>query len=339
MRDFAPDDEGNLEFRPDTLIRRKHFARAVVRAFAPGELPDGSLAFSDLSAEEKWYRWAAVAVSHRWMTAPDGAFSPDDPVTTAMAHRALVLALGLGDAAAGLDALHTRDGVTFDMPANFGTTLLGMRLYLRYNFPSGQESMDVAPKDPLTRAHAAYSLYRAWNAPGWLLDDLTEQYTRVRLPHLGPRMREIVQWGIDYVGYPYVWGGEWGFERPEPTALGGQPRSGFDCSGITWWALRADDDVYWDINPPRPYRGWSLPQRSSADMAANTTTRIKWDELQPGDLMFYDGNGDRVVDHVDTYVGNGFALDSSSTPGGVTFMWVGDGWYADHFRFGRRILP
>ena len=54
--------------------------------------------------------------------------------------------------------------------------------------------------------------------------------------------------------------------------------------------------------------------------------------------MFYDGDGDGTVDHVDTYIGNGFALDSSSTPGGVTIMWVGDGWYRDHFVHGRRVL-
>jgi len=47
----------------------------------------------------------------------------------------------------------------------------------------------------------------------------------------------------------------------------------------------------------------------------------------------------RKVDHVDTYIGRGWALDSSSTPGGVTIMWVGRGWYREHFRFGRRILP
>ena len=28
--------------------------------------------------------------------------------------------------------------------------------------------------------------------------------------------------------------------------------------------------------------------------------------------MFYDGNGDGTVDHVDVYIGNGYALDSSA---------------------------
>ena len=66
---------------------------------------------------------------------------------------------------------------------------------------------------------------------------------------------------------------------------------------------------------------------------------LKFDALRPGDLMFYDGDDDGTVDHVDVYIGNGYALDSSSTPGGVTIMWVGDGWYRDHFVHGRRVLP
>ena len=42
---------------------------------------------------------------------------------------------------------------------------------------------------------------------------------------------------------------------------------------------------------------------------------------------------------VDTFIGNGWALDTSSSAGGVTIMWVGDGWYRDHFVHGRRVLP
>jgi cell wall-associated NlpC family hydrolase len=136
-----------------------------------------------------------------------------------------------------------------------------------------------------------------------------------------------------------VWGGEWGKDQPEPAALGGQPIPGFDCSGLTWWLIRANDSYSWNVAPPRPYAGWSLPQRTSAAMAGDTARRIRFSDLHPGDVMFYDGNDDGTVDHVDTYIGSGFSLDSSSTPGGVTIMWVGDGWYRDHFVFGRRVLP
>jgi cell wall-associated NlpC family hydrolase len=339
MLDFAPNTDGTYDFRPDAVERRKYFARSVVRAFAPDEEPDPTIVFDDLDASSPWYRYAAVAAGHGWLTAANGAFDPDGAVTMAMVHRALVLALGLAPAAKALNGIHTRDGVTFKTPSTFGTNVLGMRLGLRYNAPTGSESQDVAPKDRLPRAQVAYSLWRATTQPSWNVPSLLTQYAKVELPHLGPRAHAIVRWGIRYAGYPYIWGGEWGLETKEPSALGGQPRSGFDCSGLTWWLLRADDGGYWNVNPPRPYLGWSLPQRTSADMASMAPKRLRFDDLHPGDPMFYDGDGDGTVDHVDTYIGRGWALDSSSTPGGVTIMWVGSGWYRDHFKWGRRVLP
>ncbi|HEX6845260.1 MAG TPA: NlpC/P60 family protein [Actinomycetota bacterium] len=337
MRDFAADEDGTYPFQPDAIETRKFLARAVVLAFAPDELPDPRIVFTDLDATSSWYRYAAVAVKHGWIPRrSDGAFRPDAAVTMAGVHRALVLALGLRKAARGLNEIHTKAGQTFDVPSQFGTTVLGMRLFLRYNAPSGKEAMDVGPKDELSRAQVAYSLYRAATQPSWNLDDLRTQYETTELPYLGPKAYALVQWGIRYAGYPYIWGGEWGLESPEPSALGAQPRSGFDCSGLTWWILKANDGA-WTVAPPRPYAGWTLAQRTSADMAATTPNRLGFDELRPGDLMFYDGDGDGTTDHVDTYIGNGYALDSSSTPGGVTIMWVGDGWYREHFKWGRRL--
>jgi len=333
MRDFAPKNDGTYPFRPDALETRKYFARSLVKAFAPAAKPDPTLVFSDLDPSTAWYRYATVAVQKGWMTrTADGAFLPDRPVTMSGVHRALVLALGLRPAARALDAIHTRDGVRFDVPRNFGTTMLGLRLGLRFNFPSGSESRDVGPDDALPRAYVAYSLFRATTQPSWTVPEVLRQYDEVKLPYLGPRQRAVVRWGIRYTGYPYYWGGEWGIRNPS------QSRTGFDCSGLTWWLLR-HNATGWNVAPPRPYRGWSLPERTSAEMARLTSKRITYKELRPGDIMFYDGNRDGVVDHVDTYIGNGYSLDSSSTPGGVTVMWVGDGWYRDHFRYGRRILP
>ena len=339
MLDFAPNPDGTYNFRPDALESRKYFARSIVRAFAPEEQPDPTVVFPDLDPSLVWYRYAAIAVSHGWMKTDRGAFDPDAPVTMAAVHRALALALGLAPAAKALNQIHTRDGVTFPTRADFGTTVLGMRLGLRYNAPTGRESLDVSPLDPMPRSQVAYSLWKATTQPSWNVPDLLAQYADVQLPHLGPRALDIVRWGIRYAGYPYVWGGEWGLASKEPAALGGQPRSGFDCSGLTWWLLRADDGGAWRVHPPRPYAGWSLPQRTSYEMARMAPTKLKFDQLQPGDIMFYDGDGNGTVDHVDTYIGNGYTLDSSSTPGGVTIMWVGDGWYRDHFVWGRRVLP
>lgn len=332
MRDFAPNADGTYPFRPDALETRKYFARSLVKAFAPTVEPDPTLVFTDVDPASPWYRYANIVAQLGWMPPTrDGAFLPDQPVTMRSVHRGLVLALGLAPAAAALDRIHTRDGTRFEVPPGFGTTMLGLRLGLRFNFPSGSESKDVGPRDALPRAYVAYSLFRATTQPDYSVPNLLTQYATVELPNLGPARYRLVQWGIRYVGFPYYWGGEWGI----PNAS--QSRTGFDCSGLTWWLLRANA-TGWNVAPPRPYLGWSLPQRTSAEMARYTSQRLTYEQLAPGDIMFYDGDFDGVVDHVDTYIGNGFALDSSSTPGGVTVMWVGDGWYRDHFVYGRRIL-
>jgi hypothetical protein len=337
MRDFAPDPDGRYPFQPETIETRKYFARAVVLAFAPTDTVDPTITFTDLDPGDPFYPYANVAVQRRWMRrTPAGGFAPDVAVTTTMAHRVLTLALGMGPAIKALNHLQTEDGGAFQLPANFGSLVLGMRLGLRYNNRS-DESMDVGPRTPLTRAQVAYSLYRATTQPSWSVPALIDEYDQIVLPALSEPARSIVQWGVRYVGYPYVWGGEWGLSTSAPSGLGGQSVAGFDCSGFTWWLMRANDAGAWNVAPPRPYAGWELTERSSADMAA-TGERLSYEQLQPGDLMFYDGNGDGRVDHVDTFIGYGWALDSSSTPAGVTIMWVGDGWYRDHFVHGRRIL-
>lgn len=335
MRDFAARPDGSVPFRPDMIQTRKYLARAAVKAFAPGATVDPAITFTDLDPTQTFYKWANIAVQRGWMRrSTDGRFMPDQAVTTGVLHSVVIDALGMRGIARQLDALHTRDGVRFPTPERFGALMLGLRLGLRFN--NSDEAMDVGPRSPLSRAQVAYSLYKAATLPSWVVPWIREQYDGIVLPKMGPKRLAIVRWGVKSVGLPYVWGGEWGGSNP-PAALGGQPVPGFDCSGLAWWLLRENDGGAWRVHPPRPYAGWALPQRTSADMARFGS--LRYDRLLPGDLMFYDGNDDGTVDHVDVYIGNGYALDSSNTPGGVTIMWVADGWYREHFVHGRRILP
>lgn len=339
MRDYAPDADGNWRFRPDAFESRARWASALVRAFARDETPDPTITFPDLEQTDPSWPSAAVAVSHRWLVrGPDGRFNPDEFVDARTVHRSLVLVLGMGDTAAALDELSTKDGHAFDTPAMFGFNLLAMRLGLRFN-NKVDESQDVTPRDRLRRKQVAWSLYRATTLETWVVPYLENQYEGMTLPAMNAARRSIVDWGVRYVGYPYIWAAEWGFESPESFAFGSQPGPGFDCSGLSWWLLRRDDGRYWEISPPRPYEGWSLPQRTSAEMSRLTKKRLPYRDLVPGDLMFYDGDRDGRVDHVDVYVGNGWSLDSSSGVGGVTLMWVETGWYREHFVHGRRIVP
>ena len=79
---------------------------------------------------------------------------------------------------------------------------------------------------------------------------------------------------------------------------------------------------------------------AAADLGVDGVGRseIHWDEIRPGDLLFYDGDDDGKVDHVDMYVGNGWAIDSGGSNAGVTFTYVSGTWYEDHFVHGRRVI-
>jgi cell wall-associated NlpC family hydrolase len=335
MRDYRALDDGTFPFKPGRLETRRLFAKAAVLAFAPDAEVDPNITFDDLSSDSPFYRYANVAVQNRWMrrTIHGTSFSPELPVSTRAVHRALVLALGLREDAAGLDAIHTRDGRRFKTPSGFGTLLIGMRLGLRYNH--SDESLDVGPDTPLSRAEVAWSLYRAKTLDDWQIEDMA-RYATIQLPNMRRKAFRFVQWGIDYVGYPYVWGGEWATASPANYRFGYQPVGGFDCSGLTWWNMKAAGDG-WNNRPPRPYVGWPLPQRVSAEMA--TVGHVRYRHLVVGDLMFYDGDDDGRVDHVDTYVGNGWSLDSGGSNAGVTITYTGPGsWYQQHFVHGRTIM-
>ena len=338
MRDFPQNPDGSYPFRPNLIETRKYFARAAVKAFAPTATVNPEITFTDLPATDPFYRWVNIAVKMGWMCkTATGAFGPDDAVTMNTVHKVLVLALGMRATAQQLNALHTSDGVKFATPANFGTTLLGMRLGLRYD--SSLIAQNVNPMSRMPRYQVAYSIYRAKTLPSWTVPWVAGQYAGIVLPRMGPMRLKIVQWGIRYVGYPYVWAGEWGFSSPEPAALGGQTTAGFDCSGLAWWLMRGNNvGSSWKIAPPRPYLGWALPQRVAADQAS-MGARLNYQELVPGDLMFFSSAGNGSIDHVDVYIGNGFSLDSSGSPGGVTIMPVDEGWYRDHFVHGRRLIP
>jgi len=98
---------------------------------------------------------------------------------------------------------------------------------------------------------------------------------------------ELVEYAKQFLGIPYVWGG---------TSL----TKGVDCSGFVL-------SIYKKF-------GISLPHYSGAQ--AGCGTRIKADELQPGDLIFYaDSSG--TINHVTIYIGNGQVIHASNPKTGV----------------------
>jgi len=60
------------------------------------------------------------------------------------------------------------------------------------------------------------------------------------------------------------------------------------------------------------------------------------------DVMLFKSDLSRTdwpaIDHVGLYLGNGWMIHSSGGRDGVTISWAGDGWWHDHFVWGRRVI-
>ncbi|TML56287.1 MAG: hypothetical protein E6G21_00155, partial [Actinobacteria bacterium] len=105
----------------------------------------------------------------------------------------------------------------------------------------------------------------------------------------------VVSIAMRYLGTPYVWGGA--------------SPSGFDCSGLVMY-------VFSQV-------GVSLPHSSYSQYGMGSP--VSRDQLQPGDLVFFDGLG-----HVGIYVGGGSFIHAPHT-GDVVKISSISGWYASTY--------
>jgi cell wall-associated NlpC family hydrolase len=251
--------------------------------------------------------------------------------------RGLVLAMGLGSQASGLTKIHEADGDLYNVSSYFPYLQLAHWLGLHYNHST--ESADIQKTSYLRRDEMAYSLSKAAQMSSWKISDAS-RFSDVTLPALDKAdpvqlaKRKLTAYALKQVGYPYIWGGEWNASSPSGYCCGNQPQAGFDCSGFVWWTVKKYEGGY-NSAQFRSYAGWSLPQRSSAQMAGATSTRISYANLKVGNLMFF-GSGSGV-NHVALYIGNNWMMSSSGSVDGPVLEWVGSGWWRDHFKFGRAL--
>ena len=116
-----------------------------------------------------------------------------------------------------------------------------------------------------------------------------------------PTHSSVVSIAEQYLGVPYRWGGA--------------SPSGFDCSGLVMY-------VFAQV-------GVSLPHSSYAQYGMGSA--VSRDQLQPGDLVFFDGLG-----HVGIYVGGGSFIHAPHT-GDVVKISSISGWYASTYVGARRL--
>lgn len=330
---------GTSAFKPDALETRARFAVALVRAFDRNGLAETVPPISDVP-EPNWALGAIrLAVARNWMQAPGGMFKPNDAITKVQVDVALVRALGLGDTATSVGRIKTADGYRFKVPYAFGEMVLAQEM--RFHANQSNEAREILPTNPMRRADVAYALAAAATGrDSWRVRSM-ERYKDITLPAMDGTRRAVTEWALQWAGYPYIYAGEWASSRtPTGYPYGAQPQGGVDCSGYIWWVIKSKTASY---KPPHAYAGWTLNERSSAEMGRATARRLFSTQLAPMDIVMFDSDrsgGDwRTIDHAGLALGNGWMIHSSGGRSGVTISPISEGFWRDTFYFGRRVIP
>ncbi|MDQ3915510.1 MAG: C40 family peptidase [Actinomycetota bacterium] len=258
-------------------------------------------------------------------------------VTAAEVSAALVRALGKGPIASRLRNVQSPDGWQPDVDRWFGSEIVSREMGLRRDRATTEEARETSAGEPMSQADVVYAVWKAKTAPStWNADALAG----FALTSYGPVRRRVVDFALSLVGTPYVWGGEWVKKTPAGYPYGAQAHGGVDCSGFVWYVLR-EKATGWA--PNRPYRGWSFPERSSAQMAAATKDRLGYKRLLPGDVVFFAPGGRKAkasaVYHAGMYLGRGWIIHSSGSRAGVSLASIAPGSYwHDQIAWGRRVI-
>lgn len=121
---------------------------------------------------------------------------------------------------------------------------------------------------------------------------------------------DIASFAMQFVGVPYVYGGA--------------SPSGFDCSGFTRYVFAQF--------------GVKLPHGATPQL--NSGAEVSRDNLQPGDLVFFQGTyaTSAAASHCGIYIGDGqFIHSASSGNRGITISNLSDSYYSRHYLTARRV--
>jgi cell wall-associated NlpC family hydrolase len=257
---------------------------------------------------------------------PSASPNPVAPAPAWVVNRRIADALGLEAERLALQRLGTDDGLRLPLPPNFGSEVLVRELGLVHNHR--RDELERSRAEPVRLGNLASMVERALaisDEDRWRL----ARFRDIVLPAMAPARRAVVVAALSQVGQPYVWGGEW----PRPgSPVGRQAHSGFDCSGLAWWAL---DGARSNAVAPR------FTRRTADAMAwERPRQRVPLEELAPGDLVFFGDRGRRsrrgTISHMGIALGNGWMAQSSGSRGGVSVTFLADYW-TEGQAFGRRV--
>ncbi len=110
-----------------------------------------------------------------------------------------------------------------------------------------------------------------------------------QLANIGGTAQKVIAWGMQYLGLPYVFGGE-------------SMATGCDCSYFSGMCI-AQSGIHMS--------------RTSREQAEGGTPVSSMAEARPGDLLFYSSHG-TVIDHVAVYIGDNKILHAAQSIGCVS---------------------
>lgn len=124
-----------------------------------------------------------------------------------------------------------------------------------------------------------------------------------------PSIDNVIDRAHQLLGTPYTWGGA-------------TQAQGFDCSGLLVYLFKTEAN----LQLPRTTRAM---QRSSA-------ATIKRSALEPGDAVFFKGNGRGQVNHVGLYVGQGKFIHSPRAGKNTRIDSLANSYWKKNFTFAKR---
>ena len=145
---------------------------------------------------------------------------------------------------------------------------------------------------------------------GWIHGDFVCDENQDFIPYTKILGEEIVDYGKQFIGTPYIWGGE-------------DLKSGVDCSGLT----------------QKVYEGFNINISRVSYQQIRDGRLVNKEELQPGDLVFFDttGNNNGQISHVGIFIKEDKFLHADSTHG-VMISSLNSNYYTTNYVGGCRIL-
>ncbi|VAX76854.1 Murein DD-endopeptidase MepH [Serratia symbiotica] len=114
------------------------------------------------------------------------------------------------------------------------------------------------------------------------------------------------------MGKPYRWGGS-------------SPYTGFDCSGLIYYAYKDAVKI-------------KIPRTAKEMYQFRHAASIKKSELESGDLVFFRIHTHNLADHVGAYIGNGKFIQSPRSGKEIRISQLNNNYWQHHYIGARRVV-